>query len=105
VLIIGLNSDDSVSRLKGSKRPIIDQQSRALLLASFFFVTAIVIFEEDTPYALISVVEPDVLVKGADYSVNEIVGSDIVLQRGGKVVTLEYLPGFSTSVIEKKIRE
>jgi len=102
VLIIGLNSDDSVSRLKGSKRPIIDQQSRALLLASFFFVTAIVIFEEDTPYALISVVEPDVLVKGADYSVNEIVGSDIVLQRGGKVVTLEYLPGFSTSVIEKK---
>lgn len=91
--------------LKGSKRPIIDQQSRALLLASFFFVTAIVIFEEDTPYALISVVEPDVLVKGADYSVNEIVGSDIVLQRGGKVVTLEYLPGFSTSVIEKKIRE
>lgn len=105
ILIIGLNSDESVSRLKGTNRPIIDQQSRALLLASFFFVTAVVIFEEDTPYELIKQIQPDILIKGADYSVSEIVGNDIVSAKGGKVITLEYLPGFSTSSIEKKIKD
>lgn len=105
VLIIGLNSDESVLRLKGKNRPIIDEYSRALLLASFSFVSAVVIFSEDTPYDLINTIKPDVLVKGADYSIAEIVGHDIVLAKGGEVVTIEYLPGFSTSSIEKKIKE
>ena len=105
VLIIGLNSDDSVSRLKGKNRPIIDEYSRALLLASFTFVTGVVIFDEDTPYNLINIIKPDILVKGSDYNINEIVGHDIVLAKGGKVVTIDYLPGFSTSAIEKKIKD
>lgn len=105
VLIIGLNSDKSVTKIKGQNRPIIDEYSRALLLASFSFITAVVLFDEDTPYNLISVIQPDVLVKGADYQVEEIVGHDIVLSRGGKVVTIDYLPGFSTSAIEQKIRQ
>lgn len=105
VLIIGLNTDNSVSRLKGNKRPIIDQESRALLLASLFFVSAVVLFDEDTPYELIIMIQPDVLVKGADYKPEEIVGYDVVSAKGGRVETLEFLPGFSTSAIEKKIRE
>ncbi|MGE5383913.1 MAG: D-glycero-beta-D-manno-heptose 1-phosphate adenylyltransferase [Omnitrophica WOR_2 bacterium] len=105
VLIIGLNSDKSVTKIKGQNRPIIDEYSRALLLASFSFITAVVLFDEDTPYNLISEIQPDVLVKGADYRVDEIVGYDIVLSKGGKVVTIDYLPGFSTSAIEQKIRQ
>lgn len=105
ILIIGLNTDSSVSKLKGSNRPIIDQESRAMLLASLFFVSAVVLFEEDTPYELIKAIQPDVLVKGADYAVEDIVGHDIVIAKGGKVETIEYLPGFSTSAIEKKIKE
>lgn len=105
VLIIGLNSDESVSRIKGSNRPIIDEYSRALLLASFSFVSGVVFFSEDTPYNLIETIQPDILVKGADYSISDIIGYDIVTAKGGKVVTLDYLPGFSTSAIEKKIKE
>lgn len=105
ILVIGLNTDDSVSRLKGPNRPIVDQQSRALLLASLFFVSAVVLFDEDTPYELIKIIQPDVLIKGADYKVEQIVGHDIVQAKGGQVITLEFLPGFSTSAIEKKIRE
>jgi D-glycero-beta-D-manno-heptose 1-phosphate adenylyltransferase len=104
VLIIGLNSDASVQRIKGNNRPIVDEHSRALVLASFEFVTAVVLFDEDTPYNIIKLIQPDVLVKGADYKVEEIVGHDIVISKGGKVITLEYLPGFSTSAIENKIR-
>lgn len=104
VLIIGVNTDESVAKLKGKNRPIIDEYSREMALASMSFVTAVVLFNEDTPYELISMIQPDVLVKGADYKVEEIVGSDIVLSKGGKVVTLEYLPGFSTTAIEKKIK-
>lgn len=105
ILVIGLNSDDSVSRLKGNNRPIIDQYSRALLLASFSFVSAVVIFSDDTPFNLIDTIKPDVLVKGADYSIEEIIGHDIVQAKGGKVITISYLPGFSTSAIENKIKE
>lgn len=105
VLIIGLNSDKSVSSIKGEDRPIIDELSRALLLASFEFVTAVVIFDEDTPYELISLIKPDILVKGADYKAEDIVGYDIVTEKGGKVVTLNYLPGFSTSSIVQKIKQ
>jgi rfaE bifunctional protein nucleotidyltransferase chain/domain len=103
-LIIGLNSDLSTSALKGPARPINDQRSRSLILASFSFVDAVIIFDEETPYDLITWVRPDVLVKGSDYTVSEIAGSDIVLQYGGEVRTIDFLPGYSTSLIEKKIK-
>jgi rfaE bifunctional protein nucleotidyltransferase chain/domain len=97
VLIIGLNTDDSVRRLKGAGRPVNDELSRALVVASLSFVTAVVLFNEDTPYQLIGRILPDVLVKGADYKPEDIVGADIVMSHGGEVVTLEYLAGFSTT--------
>lgn len=104
-LVIGLNTDSSVRRLKGPRRPINDQYSRALMLASFLFVDYVVMFDEDTPYNLIKTLQPDVLIKGSDYKVEDIVGYDIVTARGGKVVTLDFIPGFSTTLIEKRIRE
>lgn len=104
-LIIGLNTDSSVRRLKGPRRPINDEYSRALMLASFLFVDYVVMFDEDTPYNLIKTLQPDVLIKGSDYKVEDIVGYDIVTARGGKVVTLDFIPGFSTTLIEKRIRE
>lgn len=103
-LIIGLNTDASVKKLKGANRPITDEHSRAMLLASLFFVSAVVLFDEDTPYELIKTLKPDVLVKGSDYTVDTIVGSDLVLANGGKVETIEFLPGYSTSAIEKRIK-
>lgn len=103
-LIIGLNSDLSASQLKGPHRPIIDENSRSRLLASLFFVDAIVLFDDPTPYDLIQAIKPDVLVKGADYAINQIVGSDIVLKNGGEVKTVAYLDGYSTTLIEKKIK-
>lgn len=104
-LIIGLNTDSSVRRLKGPRRPINDEYSRALMLASFLFVDYVVMFDEDTPYNLIKTLQPDVLIKGSDYKAEDIVGYDIVTARGGKVVTLDFIPGFSTTLIEKRIRE
>ena len=104
-LIIGLNTDASTRRLKGSHRPINDEHARAMILASLSFVDAVVLFDEDTPYELIKTVQPDILVKGADYRAEDIVGYDIVTAKGGKVETLEYLPGYSTSLIEKRIKE
>ena len=103
-LIVGLNSDDSVARLKGIGRPLIDEESRAFLLASIFFVDAVVIFTEDTPEGLISDVLPDVLVKGSDYAIHEIAGHEVVLANGGKVVTIDIVPGYSTSDILERIR-
>lgn len=103
-LVIGLNSDRSASELKGPKRPITDQRSRASILASLFFVNAVVLFDEPTPYELISFIKPDILVKGADYSIDKIVGADIVLKNKGEVKTLNYIDGYSTTAIEKKIR-
>jgi rfaE bifunctional protein nucleotidyltransferase chain/domain len=102
VLVIGLNTDESVKRIKGDNRPVNDQEARALVLASLHFVDAVVLFEEDTPYELIKIAQPDVLVKGSDYSEDTIVGADIVKERGGEVVTIDLSPGFSTSgIIEK----
>jgi rfaE bifunctional protein nucleotidyltransferase chain/domain len=103
-LVIGLNSDRSASELKGPKRPITDQRSRASILASLFFVNAVVLFDEPTPYELISFIKPDILVKGSDYSIDKIVGADIVLKNKGEVKTLNYIDGYSTTAIEKKIR-
>ena len=104
-LIIGLNTDASTRRLKGPHRPINDENARAMIIASFSFVDAVVLFDEDTPYNLISAIQPDILVKGADYRAEDIAGYDIVKAKGGKVETLEYLPGYSTSLIDKRIRE
>ena len=103
-LVIGLNADASVSRLKGPNRPIKDQQSRQILLAALVFVDAVCLFEEDTPLQLISTILPDILVKGGDWQTDQIVGADIVMQNGGKVLSLPYLQGYSTTAIEAKIR-
>lgn len=103
-LIVGLNSDASVSRLKGVHRPIKDQKTRESLLASLFFVDMVVVFEEDTPLQLIQMLNPDVLVKGGDYNLDTIVGADFVLQNGGEVKTLAFVPGYSTSTYENKIK-
>ncbi|MDF3077114.1 MAG: D-heptose-phosphate adenylyltransferase [Sphingobacteriaceae bacterium] len=103
-LIIGLNSDASTSALKGPNRPITDQKSRSHIIASLSFVSAVVLFDESTPLNLISSIEPDVLVKGADYSIDQIVGADVVLARGGEVKTVEYISGYSTTAIENKIK-
>ncbi len=104
-LIIGLNSDDSTMRLKGPNRPINRQDSRAFVMAAIGFVDAVVVFDEDTPAELIHLLTPDILVKGGDYNADEIVGADHVRSRGGKVVVLSFLEGYSTTSIEKKIRD
>lgn len=103
ILIIGLNTDDSVKRLKGPGRPLQDVESRLVILGSLFFVNAVIAFEEGTPLELIKFIQPDVLVKGADYKEDEIVGSDIVKSKNGVIVTIPFLEGYSTSSIEKKI--
>jgi D-glycero-beta-D-manno-heptose 1-phosphate adenylyltransferase len=99
VLVIGLNSDSSVKSLKGDSRPINDQDARALLLASLMMVDAVVIFEEDTPLNLITSILPDVLVKGGDYTIDEIAGAKEVIANGGKIVINPILDGFSTTAI------
>jgi rfaE bifunctional protein nucleotidyltransferase chain/domain len=103
-LIIGLNSDSSVKRIKGDDRPVNDQNSRAALLAALFFVDAIVLFGEDTPFELISTLLPDVLVKGADYAVANIVGAKEVIADGGEVKTITFVEGYSSTSIIQKIR-
>jgi rfaE bifunctional protein nucleotidyltransferase chain/domain len=102
-LIIGVNTDDSVRRLKGVYRPLQDENSRLHILAALEFVDAVILFNEDTPYELIKKIQPDVLVKGADYKIEDIVGYDIVTSRGGSVKTIEYLEGYSTTSIEQRI--
>ncbi len=104
ILIIGLNSDASVTRLKGPNRPIIDGHSRCMLLAALDFVDAVICFDEDTPYRLISQIHPDVLVKGGDYTEDRIVGADIVRADGGQICSIPLRPGCSTSLIEAKIK-
>ena len=103
ILVIGMNTDVSVKRLKGESRPIYDQDARAMTMAAFRFVDAVVLFDEDTPYELIKLVQPDVLVKGSDYGESDIVGTDIVKARGGEVVTIDLVPGYSTSGTIDKI--
>lgn len=101
ILLIGLNSDASVKRIKGEKRPVQDEMTRALVLASLRIVDAVVLFDEDTPYELIKFVQPDVLVKGGDYTEATIVGADIVKANGGEVVVIPLVEGYSTSSILK----
>lgn len=104
--IVGMNSDASVKLLnKGSARPLQDETSRATVLAALGFVDAVILFDEETPLQLIEYVQPDVLVKGADYKANEVVGHDIVIMKGGEVKLIEFVEGYSTTAIEKKIRD
>ncbi|MCF8378492.1 MAG: D-glycero-beta-D-manno-heptose 1-phosphate adenylyltransferase [Bacteroidales bacterium] len=103
-LIIGLNSDLSVRRLKGEGRPVQDEDSRALILASMEFVDYVILFQEDTPYELINLIQPDVLIKGGDYKPEEIVGYDLVTKKGGEVYCLNFVDGYSSTKIINKLK-
>ncbi len=103
-LIVGLNTDYSVSRIKGKNRPIVDEVSRSRVLAALEFVDAVVIFNEDTPLELIKTINPDILVKGKDYDISNIVGADFVLDNGGKVETIELTERLSTTILIDKIK-
>ncbi|WP_018476435.1 D-glycero-beta-D-manno-heptose 1-phosphate adenylyltransferase [Pontibacter roseus] len=102
-LVLGLNTDASISRIKGPNRPLQDEMSRARVMASLLFVDAVVLFDEDTPLELIKALQPDILVKGDDYSIENIVGQDVVTARGGEVRTVPLVKGYSTTNIVKKI--
>lgn len=106
VLVVAVNTDASVKRLgKSPLRPIQDQEARAAVIAALGSVDYVLLFDEDTPAQVIDAIVPDVLVKGADYKPEEIVGYQTVTERGGKVETIAFLPGYSTTAIEKRIRE
>jgi D-glycero-beta-D-manno-heptose 1-phosphate adenylyltransferase len=102
-LVLGLNTDRSISSIKGPNRPLQDEMSRARVMASLLFVDAVVLFDSDTPLELIKAVQPDILVKGDDYSIEQIVGHDVVQQAGGVVKTVPLVTGYSTTSIVKKI--
>jgi len=103
-LLVALNTDESVQRLeKSPARPLQSSNSRSRVMAALGFVTGVVLFNEDTPKEIIEYITPHILVKGADYAIENIVGADWVLQHGGEVKTLEFVPGYSTTQIEKKI--
>ena len=102
-LIVGVNSDSSVSKLKGPSRPVNNENDRAFVMSSLKPVDAVIIFNEDTPYELISSVQPDVLVKGGDWKPEDIVGSDIVLKKGGEVKSLKFIKNYSTTSLLEKI--
>lgn len=103
ILIVGINSDSSVKKLKGETRPINNENSRALIMASLIMVDAVVIFEEETPLELIKIIKPDVLIKGGDYTLETMVGAEEVLNAGGKIELIPIREGFSTTDIIKKI--
>jgi D-beta-D-heptose 7-phosphate kinase/D-beta-D-heptose 1-phosphate adenosyltransferase len=103
-LVVGLNSDASVARLKGLSRPLQDEQARAMILCGLRCVDAVVRFDEDTPFNLISELQPDILAKGGDYTPETVVGRDVVEARGGRVVLVPFLPGHSTSAIVERIK-
>ena len=103
-LVVAVNSDRSVRAIKGPERPVTPELERAEVLLALDAVDAVVVFDEDTPHAVISAIQPDVLVKGADWGANDIVGRDIVEARGGRVVRVELSPGYSTSALISRIR-
>lgn len=103
ILIVGVNSDKSIKRVKGEKRPIISEKDRIEMLANLDFIDFIIIFDEDTPYELIKLIQPDFLVKGGDYKIEDIVGKDIVEKKGGKVVLIPLIEGVSTTNIVEKV--
>ena len=103
-LIVGLNTDASIQKLKGKDRPIIQENSRAILLAALDFIDAIVLFSEETPLDLINTIKPDILAKGGDYKIDTIVGHDIVKENGGEVILIPFVDGFSSTNIINKIK-
>jgi rfaE bifunctional protein nucleotidyltransferase chain/domain len=103
-LIVGINSDESVRRLKGPERPVRSATERAYVLAALEAVDAVIVFEEDTPLAVVELLQPDVIVKGGDYSPETIVGADVVLARNGRVVVVPLVPGHSTTSTIEKLR-
>jgi D-glycero-beta-D-manno-heptose 1-phosphate adenylyltransferase len=103
-LVVGINSDSSAKRLKGNSRPVNNQEARTLILASLVIIDAVIVFEEDTPLELIKALKPDVLVKGGDYTIEQIVGAKEVIKAGGRVVINPLIEGYSTSNIIKKAR-
>jgi rfaE bifunctional protein nucleotidyltransferase chain/domain len=103
-LIVGLNTDASVKRLKGPTRPVVDENARSRVMASLAFVDAVILFDEDTPFDLINYVKPDILVKGDDYTIDKIVGADIVMENGGEVKTVPLVKGYSTTDVISKIK-
>lgn len=105
VLIVGINADDSVRRLKGDERPVNDESFRAFMMASLTIVDAVSIFPEDTPLELIQTILPDYLVKGGDYDPSTVVGAEEVMKNGGEVVIIPLVTGYSTSNLIQKIRE
>lgn len=104
-LVIGLNTDNSVKKLKGTNRPLQNEQDRALILAGLEAVDLVVLFGEDTPLEIITFLKPDILVKGSDYSIDNIVGAKEIVQWGGKVETIEFVNGKSTSLIIEKLEK
>lgn len=104
-LIVALNTDTSVKKLKGAHRPLQDENTRLEIMAALECVDAVFLFDEETPLEVITQILPDILVKGADYTIDTIVGADVVMEHGGEVRTIEFLPGYSTSAIERKIKE
>ena len=104
LLVIGLNSDRSVKLIKGRSRPLNKEADRALILASLYFVDYVTIFNESTPQKLIKKLKPDILVKGGDWSVKNIVGADFVKSRGGRIVSIPFIEGYSTTSLIKKAR-
>lgn len=103
-LVIGLNTDCSVKKLKGAERPVNNEKARALLLSALLFTDKIIFFEEDTPLELIRYIQPDILVKGSDYKPEDIVGYDIVKAKGGKIITIDLTQGYSTTSILNKLK-
>ncbi|MBE9491636.1 MAG: D-glycero-beta-D-manno-heptose 1-phosphate adenylyltransferase [Bacteroidetes bacterium] len=104
ILCVGLNTDRSVRKIKGKNRPVNDENVRAIILASIAFVDAVMLFDEETPYELIKNVQPDILIKGADYKPEDIVGYDVVKSSGGEIKTIKFLDGYSTSNLLDKIK-
>lgn len=105
ILVLGLNSDASITRLKGPQRPVNHQWQRSVVLAALSSVSFVIVFDEDTPYELIKNIQPDVLVKGGDWQPEQIVGADIVLQRGGIVRSLQFTEGESTTNIINRLHQ
>lgn len=103
-LIVGINSDMSIKKIKGSSRPIIEEDSRAKQLAAIEFIDAVILFNEDTPYNLISILKPDVLTKGGDYKKNDIIGNELINKEQGEVVIIPLTKGYSTTSILEKIK-
>ena len=105
ILIIGLNTDNSIKRLKGKNRPIVEEISRAKQLAALEFVDAVVFFDQDTPIDLIKMINPNVITKGGDYNTDQVIGNDIVTQNDGEVVIIPLTQGYSTTSILEKIKD